>query len=56
MAQKENKNELLPLKKYGRGKNPNLFYKHKPSAEKDSYIEWVNKQNLSWKANPCMLS
>jgi len=35
---------------------PNLFHKHEPSPEKDNYIEWINSQNLSWKANSCLLS
>jgi len=42
--------------KRSRGKKPNKFHVHKPSPETDAYISWINKSNLSWKANTCMLS
>lgn len=44
------------MSKWSRGKRVNLFQQHRPSPEMDSYISWINQQNLSWKANLCMLS
>lgn len=38
------------------GKRPSLYHSHAPSEETDLYIESINSQNLSWKANECMLT
>lgn len=33
-----------------------MFQENKPSQEQDQYITWINQQNMTWKANPCLLS
>jgi len=38
------------------GKKPNPLHSHEPSDEMDLYINWINSQKLSWKANTCLLS
>ena len=48
--------EYGSIKRRNKGKMNNQFYAHSPNPEKDEYISWVNQQDLSWKANPCMLT
>jgi len=33
-----------------------MYDAHSPSEENDLYIESINSQNLTWKANECMLT
>jgi len=38
------------------GKRGSLYHSHVPSEVTDLYIESINDQNLTWKANECMLT